>query len=47
MSLCAPIVGSSGFGEAFAMRRSGDKGLAGFLQKPYTPQAWPSASSAP
>jgi PAS domain S-box-containing protein len=34
-----PIVGSSGYSEALAKRRFGDKGLAAFLQKPYTPQA--------
>jgi KaiC/GvpD/RAD55 family RecA-like ATPase len=34
-----PVIGSSGYSEALAMRYFGDKGLAGFLQKPYAAQA--------
>jgi PAS domain S-box-containing protein len=34
-----PVIGSSGYSEALAMRRFGDKGLAAFLQKPYSAQA--------
>ncbi len=33
----AAIIGSSGYSEALAMRRFGDKGLTAFLQKPYNP----------
>ena len=32
-----PVIGSSGYSEALALRRFGDKGLAAFLQKPYGP----------
>ena len=39
ISPLTPVIGSSGYSEALAMRYFGDKGLAGFLQKPYTPQA--------
>ena len=39
ISPLTPVIGSSGYSEALAMRRFGDKGLAAFLQKPYGAQA--------
>jgi PAS domain S-box-containing protein len=39
ISPSTPVIGSSGYSEALAMRYFGDKGLAGFLQKPYAAQA--------
>lgn len=32
-----PVLASTGYSEAEAMRRFGRDGLAGFMQKPYTP----------
>lgn len=39
LSPATAVIGSSGYSEALAMRRFGDKGLTAFLQKPYHPQA--------
>jgi two-component system, cell cycle sensor histidine kinase and response regulator CckA len=39
ISPLTPVIGSSGYSEALALRYFGDKGLAGFLQKPYAAQA--------
>ena len=39
ISPSTPVIGSSGYSEALAMRYFGDKGLTGFLQKPYAAQA--------
>ena len=39
ISPLTPVIGSSGYSEALAMRYFGDQGLAGFLQKPYAAQA--------
>jgi len=38
-----PVIGSSGYNETVAKQRFGGKGLAAFLQKPYSARVWPIA----